>query len=296
MKLSVILCTHNPRADDFKATLDGLRAQEAPAHAELELIVVDNASDVPVSAECLRDFPCPARIVREPRLGLTQARLRGFAEASAPLLLLLDDDNVLQNDFVANVMTRFADHPKLGCIGGTILPRFESPAPKKWNTLLSCLALREVQAPLVTDRFQGAGALPYGAGMALRSEVAARYGELVRADPKRRALDRSGGTLTSCGDLDLACCAYDCGYQCGLFPELRLTHRIPASRTDPKYLKALAVHIAASSYLLWKLRGHHKHPVVKLFIDSFHTLLRGRYLRRRLRFLRGSWRAALLGR
>ena len=46
-ELSVILCTHNPRAAFLAETLAGLRAQTLPPE-RWELLVVDNASNQPL--------------------------------------------------------------------------------------------------------------------------------------------------------------------------------------------------------------------------------------------------------
>ena len=51
-----------------------------------EVIVVDNASTdntIEVATRCWpSDAPASLRVVREPRIGLINARVRGFAEAS----------------------------------------------------------------------------------------------------------------------------------------------------------------------------------------------------------------------
>ena len=50
MQLSVIVCTHNPRRDYFIRVLDALRNQTLPKD-QWELIIVDNASKVPLASE-----------------------------------------------------------------------------------------------------------------------------------------------------------------------------------------------------------------------------------------------------
>ena len=41
-----------------------------------------------------------ARIVREEKLGLTHARVRGFQEAKGEIVVMVDDDNVLKPDYL----------------------------------------------------------------------------------------------------------------------------------------------------------------------------------------------------
>ncbi len=78
--LSVVLCTHNPRRAVLEETLAALRRRQPLDDGGWELIIIDNASTTPLDGSIdLSGFE-GARIVREERLGLTQARLRGLAE------------------------------------------------------------------------------------------------------------------------------------------------------------------------------------------------------------------------
>ena len=94
MQLSVIICCHNPRSDYLERVLEALQAQTLSTN-NWELLVVDNASENPVSASHNISWHPNARHVREENLGLTRARLRGIAESKADLLVFVDDDNVL---------------------------------------------------------------------------------------------------------------------------------------------------------------------------------------------------------
>src|ERR1700731_4167104 len=97
--LSVIICTHNPRLDYFQRCVDGLRNQTLSCQ-EWELLLVDNRSDEPV-ADCVDLSWHPVtRVVREEAPGLTAARLRGIRESRGDLVVFVDDDNVLDRDFL----------------------------------------------------------------------------------------------------------------------------------------------------------------------------------------------------
>src|ERR1700751_3455833 len=96
---SVIICAHNPRADYFTRVLDGLRNQTLPLH-KWELLIVDNASRVPLASICDISWPPPARHILERELGVAYARRRGFQEASADLIIFVDDDNVLDENYL----------------------------------------------------------------------------------------------------------------------------------------------------------------------------------------------------
>jgi hypothetical protein len=51
--------------------------------------------------------------------------------------------------------------------------------------------------------------------------------------------DRRGAELTSAGDNDIVLTALGAGWETGYFPQLELTHLIPATRLDAGYLGRL---------------------------------------------------------
>jgi len=207
--LTVIIPAHNPDPERLRRALAGLRGQSLPA-GDREILLVDNASDPPLNisgfGECV---PAGTRVVREETLGLTSARLRGFAEARGDALVLVDDDNVLAADYLQNVAARFGADQGLGAAGGRCRPEFELAPPAWMREFDGLLALRNLG-----DRPQKASwnrssnrsypvCAPVGAGMALRRDAAERYAAALARDPRRRAVDRTGGHLSSGGDNDL---------------------------------------------------------------------------------------------
>lgn len=248
MLLSVILCTHNPRADFLRRTLAALR-QQTLALADWELLLIDNASSEPLEkAWDLRWHP-QARVVREEALGLTPARLRGIAEAQSDLLVFVDDDNLLAPDFLATAARIARDWPVLGAWGGRIDPLFETPPPEWTKPHWIKLAIRQFDRDVWSNIPGSIEALPCGAGLCIRKDVARQYAQCARSDERRMALDRKGSAMSSCGDSDMALTARDIGLGTGLFTALKLEHIIPPSRLTREYLLKLTE--AAHYSLLW---------------------------------------------
>src|SRR5688572_6616303 len=96
---TVVICTHNPREDYLRECLNALKEQSLPK-SEWELVVVDNCSDKPLAESIDLSWHRYARLIREETLGLTPARLRGIREAAGDLLVFVDDDNILDVDFL----------------------------------------------------------------------------------------------------------------------------------------------------------------------------------------------------
>lgn len=241
-EVTVVIPTHNPEAGRLRRTLEGLAAQ-ALGVERFEVVIVDNASSPAVALPTAAGLSL--RIVPEPALGLTQARRRGFTEARAPVVVLVDDDNVLAPDYLERVLRLFAAHPKVGALGGKCLPEFER-APEPWQSeFLALLALRDlgpqacISAGLQPSgsgaREYPVGSAPIGAGMAIR--LAAALAWVEKGDGGLS--DRKGGELTSGGDNDIVLTLMEHGWEVGYFPELSVLHLIPASRLDSDYLARL---------------------------------------------------------
>jgi glycosyltransferase involved in cell wall biosynthesis len=237
--VSLVVPTHSPNPGRLQRTLAGLRGQTLPL-GRWELVVVDNRSPEPVAVDL--SWHSAGRVVREERLGLTNARLAGAAATQGELLVFVDDDNVLAPTYLAAAEDLFERYPQLGAAGGKSTPEWETP-PEPWvREFEDSLAVRDLgPAPLLA----GPGVVstyptcaPIGAGMVIRRKAWLAYTDALSRDAAP-LLDRTGQTLTSGGDNDIVLRILVAGWQVGYFPELSLAHLIPAGRTTRDYLARL---------------------------------------------------------
>jgi hypothetical protein len=220
-----------------------------------------------------------ARLVVEPKLGLTPARLRGIREAQADLLVFVDDDNVLDADFLEAALNVSREKPFLGSWSGQSRPAFEEPPPDWTRRYWGNLVIRQFERDAWSNLPRLADTMPVGAGLCVRRIAAQHYLALHDSGKRSIQFDRAGGSLVSGGDNDLAACACDIGLGVGLVTALKLTHLIPPERLTEDYLSRLAEGIAFSSTLLDAERGRFA-PVRGLIGKIADTLrlarLRGR--------------------
>jgi glycosyltransferase involved in cell wall biosynthesis len=243
MRLSVILCTHDSRPEHLRRTLAALRAQTLP-RAEWELIVVDNASAVPLGAELVAWHP-HGRVVREENLGLSLARERGIGEARSELLVFCDDDNLLMPAYLTLAARLFAERKKLGAAGGKSLPAYAVPLPAWLEPFADRLAVRDLgEEPQIaswgnppSEARAYPPCSPVGAGMVLLREVGREFARMLETPPL--IPDRVGRELSAGGDCALVLTALEMGWEVGYFPELELVHLIPAERMRLGYLARL---------------------------------------------------------
>jgi glycosyltransferase involved in cell wall biosynthesis len=247
-QLSVIICTHNPRRDYLRRVLEALRAQTLPVE-QWELIIVDDASERPLAGEWDLSWHPAARHVREEELGIAVARQRGIREASADLLLFVDDDNVLDPNYLVEAIGIGGEWPQLGVWGGSIVPEFEMEPPEHLKKFLSHLALRKIDAPRWSNVATCDDALPWGAGMCLRAAVATAYCRHYQHS-RIRCFSRRGKELLGGEDNEICYVACEIGFGMGVFPTLKVTHLIPRQRVTEGYLVRLIEGMATSRFLL----------------------------------------------
>lgn len=249
----MIICAHNPRPGYFRRVLDGLRAQTLPV-ARWELWLIDNGSREPLTGWDLSWHP-QARCLREEKLGHINARARGIRESTGALLVFVDDDNVLAPDYLAEVTALFEGWPMLGAVGaGVCRGEFEVPPPESIVPYLAGLAVRELDRSYWGNLPGFSRALPFGAGLSVRREVAEDYARKIATDPLRQLLGRTGTGLGSGDDSDLGMCAHDVGLGTGRFVSLKLDHLIPKERLTEDYMIRLNAGFARSGEILHALR------------------------------------------
>jgi glycosyltransferase involved in cell wall biosynthesis len=287
---SVVICTHNPRSDYFVRVLDGLRNQTLPLH-KWELLVVDNGSQVPLASSYDISWHPTARHILERELGVAYARRRGIQEASADLIIFVDDDNVLDENYLAEAIKIGQEWPSLGAWGsGWIRGDFEVE-PRE--SLRSWLPVREVTSPRWSNiagvHLLGESpeeAIPWGAGLCIRKEVAIAYCQFCEQS-SLQIVSHQGEGLLGGEDTEMAfvCCSRGLGV--GIFPGLKITHLIPQRRVSEDYIVRFAEGTGISNNLL-RYKWQHIIPQspfsIKVLASVLKTILLYRGVDRDIRF------------
>jgi glycosyltransferase involved in cell wall biosynthesis len=248
LKVTVVICSYNPRPDYLQRVLSSLRDQTL-SKSEWELLLIDNCS-----ADSLEDrfdlrWHPSARVVREEELGLAMARSRAIAESTGEILVFVDDDNVLHPDYLEQCLQISSNWPQLGSWGGSIVPEFETEPPEQLRPYLKMLALREVTHPRWSNVWSCSDATPWGAGLCIRKRAALAYRKVLQKSLPYIS-GRTGESLSSGEDTEMSYVTCSLGLGMGIFPELKVVHLIPKFRLDERYLVRLAQGKETSSMLL----------------------------------------------
>lgn len=246
MRLSVIIPTYNPNAARLKQTLAGLKAQTFDKRL-WELIIIDNNSSNRFEKGFDLKWHPSAKIVAEKQQGLTYARIKGFSEAKGEIVVMVDDDNILDKNYLQNVAEIFAANPGLGSIGGKSIPLFEEAPPEWLSPFYDSLALRNLGDTKIIDTWRNnyPTAAPIGAGMAIRENALRTYVNAHHNDTSV-VTDRTATSLASGGDNEINLEILKSGWAVGYFPQLVLQHIIPADRMTLNYMARLVYGINRS--------------------------------------------------
>ncbi|TWR25190.1 glycosyltransferase family 2 protein [Mucilaginibacter pallidiroseus] len=238
INLSVVIPTYAPLTSRLQKTLDALKDQTLDK-ANWELIVVDNNTTPPIAVDL--SWHQNAYLIKEAKQGLTFARLAGFSKAVSEIIVMVDDDNVLQRDYLEKVIEIFDQQPSVGVVGGKSLPMFEATPPTWLCEFESNLAIRNLGDEIIISKWASTypKSAPIGAGMAIRKAALSKYLQMIENSDRSTITDRSGTSLSSGGDNEIVINALIDGWQCAYFPKLVLRHIIPQSRMQPNYLAEL---------------------------------------------------------
>jgi len=170
--------------------------------------------------------------VDEPNPGLSFARSKGFATANYEFVLMCDDDNWLDPDYVRLVFEIMSSNESIGALGGRGELVYETNPPE-WVR----------RFPIFAAGAQGpkSGPTPharlYGAGCVIRKSAHER---LMKAGCRSVLTDRRGKELSSGRDYELCYGLFMAGYKTWYDERLTFRHFIPADRfTREYYMKYL---------------------------------------------------------
>jgi glycosyltransferase involved in cell wall biosynthesis len=258
--ISVILPTYNPNISRLNETISGLKKQTLNV-MQWELIIVDNNSTPAVDIDIT--WHPNHKVIIALNQGLTYARLMGFDQAAGRYIIMVDDDNILDKDYLANTLQIFKANPKLGAIGGKSKPLFETSPPEWLKEFYSNLALRDMGENILTTAWKNEypSFAPIGAGMAIRQSALDVYISKINST-NTIITDRTANSLNSGGDNDIVLELLKSGWEIGYFPTLVLDHIIPKLRMEPCYMARLINNTNKS--WVHVLEKHHINPWKKV--------------------------------
>jgi GT2 family glycosyltransferase len=123
--VSAVIPTWN-RRDDLEACLRSVVEQD---YANLQIIVVDNASTDGTGDMIASRFPTVELIPNTENVGASRAKNQGTAAGNGEYIWFLDSDVVVpETGALRRMVTALLDHPDVGSVGGELVLRGTTPA------------------------------------------------------------------------------------------------------------------------------------------------------------------------
>jgi glucosyl-dolichyl phosphate glucuronosyltransferase len=234
VNITVILCTFN-RCRMLEKALESVAGSSLPDSVDWEVLIVDNNSTDQTSdvVENFRlRYPGKFRYLFEPRSGKSRALNAGVREARGTTLAFIDDDVVVDPNWLQNLTAPLRNGVCAG-VAGRILPE-RGFSPPRWILL----ADRDALAPLaIFDPDREAGPLdtsPFGANMAFEKRVFEKHGGFrtdLGPEPGR-------GTPQKCEDSEFGQRLLAARESLRYEPTAIVYHSVPPNRTQKKYFLA----------------------------------------------------------
>ena len=233
-RISIAIPTHN-RARLLPQTLESIMALEFPSDADIECLVIDNAS-TDETEELVDRFARTARLatrwVFEPQQGSSYARNRAVKEARGDYLLFIDDDAIAEPRWAMELLAAL-NRRKLDAVCGMVLPQWAAPPPRWMGpSVFIKLAVHDEQA-LADAPLSKIETIHnyFSANVGFRRETFALFGAF------REELGVVGGNPMSGEDTELFERIMRLGGRMGFAPAARVHHQIPAERMTRAYLR-----------------------------------------------------------
>lgn len=243
-QLTFLICTRNG-SSSLAECIAHIGRQRGIAPKEFEVIVVDNGSTddtAAVARSALAELRCETKFAFEPSEGKVNAFLRGLRLSEAPFVSVVDDDNLIGEEFAFHSMRFLTDFEEIGVVGSvntldaTIIPTWFSIAAGRFACARPHLFGRVERVD--QNREIASCGMISGAGSTFRKEPVLRALELgfcFLNDTLRSGKAASGGE-----DIELCLLLQYCGYWSGFDRRITIRHRINPKRLTWQHARRLS--------------------------------------------------------
>lgn len=239
--LTVIICTYN-RAKYIGPLLESLAANTLPK-SEYEILLVDNNCKDNTREICEQFAAAHPdlmfRYVVETEQGLSAAKNCGIREAHGDLIVYVDDDALVDSNYLSDYVDYMAAHPEVMALGGPIEPLYETAEPE-WMSPYTKALLTAWMNYGDKPREYPKGRYPGGGNAAYRKVVFDKVG-LFNTE-----LGRKGNLLLASEEKDIFDKMHSLGMKVIYIPGPVLHHCIPQAKLEEDYFNRLTLQIGKS--------------------------------------------------
>ncbi len=280
---SIIVCSYNGSLRISKVIK--FLTQLKVSNFHFEIIIVDNNSNddtfnVAFQAALLVD-KIKIHVIKEEKPGKANALIAGFKQASFDYLVICDDDNHLNENYLVVAETIFLENPQIGIIGGKGILPDDYQLPQWFHIHENAWAIGNQHS--FSGEIIGEFPSVWGAGMLIRKSV---WNQLIDNGFSSFLTGKKTSKVKMAGeDTELCILVNSIGY--GIYYDERLTytHALPSSRITWNHLLNMKIGFTRSQvyfeyYVMYldgqlKTRDVFKRHVTKNLFQSFYLFFSG---------------------
>jgi glycosyltransferase involved in cell wall biosynthesis len=260
--IDLIICTYN-NAELLDKVLNTIAKQRVPANVNWTVLVVNNncTDQTPAVVEKYIQYQSIPQLsmILEPKQGLNHARACGIQNTTGDWVAFVDDDCILDHDWVAQAAKFAAINPDCGAFGGKVILDWETPPPAYVLKYGYSFAQQDHGINIMQPNCL------VGAGL-----IISRKAILDTQWLNEQFLsDRIGKKLVSGGDVEIVLRIRSAGYDIWYNPACKLLHYIPARRTEHQYLININYGLGISQLMGDSLTWSHSYK--HLLLESIYA-------------------------
>ncbi len=241
---TIVICAYNPDERLLKRCLEAVHNLDTHG-ITTEVILVDNNSINPLDRiqyvrEYVRKIPS-MKILLVAQQGVKHARMAAIEESKGKYIVYIDYDNEPEKNYLKELKKLNAQYANVAAWGpGDVTVDFIDGVDKKIEEY-SRIAFQERHDTTIQSASlpEWQSCYPFGTGLCTHAFLLKEYNKLARQG-KFTLQGRKEDQLTSGEDTQMVLLCISKGYFAGVSPTLKLTHMIPAERSNLQYLKRLA--------------------------------------------------------
>lgn len=167
--------------------------------------------------------------------GLSYAREHAV-QAQTEWVIYVDDDNILDQDWLIQLEKVIKEHPEVGVVNGAVIAKPITNLNEQKRAILKAmyknLACTHIEEPKVSDP---PNTIPMGAGMCVRTDALKK----IESDGWLNLTGRTKKDFSSGEDTELCERVFSQGYEYASSYKMKLYHLIPDGRLEEKYIVKL---------------------------------------------------------
>jgi glycosyltransferase involved in cell wall biosynthesis len=254
VSIDICICTRNPRFDVLEKAIKSIYNQQGTEWHTLSILVVDNASNPPITESIFGNVnvsTIATRLIREPLPGTARARVAAAKLTSSEWILFVDDDNELSPDYVSTGISIINNHPTLGCFSGKLLLPHTIYSPVWTKPFLLFLGIKDCGEERIERLSEEWGLWePPTAGAFVHRDVLQEYLRRSSESEDFFLLGERPGKLLRCEDSIIMRSAYLTGRSNAYEPSLVLWHHLNPDRFRFFYIMRLMYGFGISNVIV----------------------------------------------